>query len=523
MKKFKISIAWLTVLALTFTSCSKEENDVTGSDTETVQLTFGAMLDAFDNQNKQATQAECRDNAVPAYVMLGISTDEAGTDFIAGGNADNLIEVGLTNNSGSWETTYSDHLELPQDTYYLQHFIVYDASHQVLWVAPREGGAFASEVGDALPQAIELAAGTKPYIAVDVLCFYPREEEAYGYPFFDFDIIEVENSYCIFVNYCYDGTGREYPAHFSVEVWSDTWDGDEVVYSDRMNSISMQGGDPAATVLCLALPDLGDDTYYARVTVRNHDLLPYLSDPDSDYFEFTITQDDIDDQELMVPAYEHVRFNCQPPYGEPTCEPGTVVGDTNGDCIVDCNDTNSCEPGDPCPGIDPALDTNGDCVINCRDTNTCVTNGGCGDTAFMFGDYVLAEHYNGNNWGWGLLIDGVDVDAQFYDEENERWVLPFWAGAGQNDTSKAWRAGDVIIELDDDGEQIHVTIDLYDGVTVGDTHFWFNDDNQWPENRAPGQFDLHKDTDLLSYSFPVDGEDNYTLIVHAGQVCHEDF
>lgn len=517
MKHFKLSIAWLAMLALVFTSCSKEETDAINSEKDTVQLTFGAMLDAFNNQNKQATPGECRENAVPAYVMVGISTDEEGNDFIAGGNADNLIEVGLTNNNGSWETTYSDDLELPGDTYYLQHFAVYDTNDQVLWVAPREGGAFAGEVTDALPQAFELVGGTKPYIVVEVLCFIPREEEAYGYPFFDFDVVEVENSYCIFVNYCYDETGREYPAHFSVEVWSDTWDGvEEVTLSNNMNSVSMQGGNPAATVLCLALPDLGDDTYYARVTVLNHDLLPYVTDPEVDYFEFTFTQADIEAQELAVPAYEHVRFNCQPPYGEPTCEPGTVLGDTNGDCIVDCRDTNSCEPGDcVVPG-----DTNGDCIVDCRDTNTCDSQG-CGDTAFMYGDYVLAEHYNGNNWGWGLLIDGVDVDAEFYDEENDRWVLPFWAGAGQNDISKAWRAGDVILELD--GEQIHITIDLYDDVTVGDTHFWFNDDNEWPESRSPGQFDLHKDTDLLSYSFPIDGEDNYTVIVHAGQVCHEDF
>jgi hypothetical protein len=520
MKHFKLFMAWFALFALVLTSCSKEEADVIDHK-ETVQLTFGAMLGAFNNYNKQATPVECRENAIPAYVMVGISTDEEGTAYIDGGNAENLIEIGLTNNNGSWETTYSADLELPEDTYYLQHFAVYNTNDQVLWVAPREGGAFASEVSDALPQAIELIGGTKPYIAVEVLCFIPREEEAYGYPFFDFEVVEVENSYCIFVNYCDDATGREYPAHFSVEVWSDAFDGTEVVLSNNINTVTMQGNNPAASVLCLALPDLGDDTYYARVTVLNHNLLPYISDPDADYFEFTFTQADIEAQTLAVPAYEHVRFNCAPPYGEPTCEPGTVLGDTNGDCIVDCRDTDSCEP-DECvvPG-----DTNGDCIVDCRDTNTCESQGGCGDTAYMYGDYILSEHYNSNNWGWGLLIDGVGVDAdeEFYDEENERWILPFLAGAGQNNTSKAWRAGDVIIELDDDGEQIHVTIDLYDGVTVGDTHFWFNDDNEWPEKRAPGQFDLHKGSDLLNYSFPVDGEGPYTLIVHAGQVCHEDF
>jgi hypothetical protein len=221
-------------------------------------------------------------------------------------------------------------------------------------------------------------------------------------------------------------------------------------------------------------------------------------------------------------AYEHIRYNCQPPSEDP-CIPGASnkPGDWNNDCVVDCKDTNTCEPDDPCPGIDPALDTNGDCIIDCRDTNTCDSDG-CGDTAFMFGDYVLAEHYNGNNWGWGLLVDGIDVDAEYQDPEDpNRWVLPFWAGAGQNDTSKAWRAGDVVLVLD--GSQLHVEIELYDGVTVNDTHFWFNDNGEWPESRAPGQFDLHKDTDLLGYTFDIVNDGDITLIVHAGNACDEDF
>ncbi|UZH55560.1 hypothetical protein JRG66_01295 [Salinimicrobium tongyeongense] len=303
MKNFKISIAWLAMLALVFTSCSKEEAGVVSDDPETVQLTFGALLNSFNQQNRQS-EAECRDGVDPAYVILGGTTSED-----AEPGTYELFEVGLVNNNGSWETTYSEDLELPAGTYYLQHFAVYDSNDQVLWVAPREGGAFADEVGDALPLQVNLVAGTKPYIDVDVLCYYAREEAAYGYPFFDFDVIEVENSYCVFVNYCDDETGRDYPAYFTIDVYSDATMTQEVSISNDTNTITMAGEWPSASVLCFALPDLGDDTYYARVTVLNHDDLDYTAD-DSDYYDFVITQESIEALETQVPAYHHIRFEC---------------------------------------------------------------------------------------------------------------------------------------------------------------------------------------------------------------------
>lgn len=304
MKKFKFSIAWLAVFAMIFTSCSKDEAGVTPDDPETVQLTFGALLNSFNDQNKQA-EVECREGVQPAYVMLGGSTDEG-----AETGEYELFRVDLVNNNGSWETVYSEDLALPAGTYYLQHFAVYDANGQVLWVAPREGGTFETEVDDALPMRIDLVAGTKPYIDVDVLCYYSREEAAYGYVFFDFDVVEVENSYCVFVNYCDEETGRDYPAYFNIEVFSDAAMTNEVDINTDTNTITMAGGWPSASVLCFALPDLGDDTYYARVTVMNHDDLDYTADSD-DYYDFEITQASIDAQETQVPAYHHIRFECE--------------------------------------------------------------------------------------------------------------------------------------------------------------------------------------------------------------------
>ncbi|WP_034924964.1 hypothetical protein, partial [Gillisia sp. CAL575] len=168
MKIFKHSIAFLAVFALLFTSCSKEETDVTGPDSQdTFQLQFGTLLNDFAKQTKDhlsGDPVECR-VADPSYVLVALTNSS--DDWVAGMNpeadANDFIKINVKNNNGSWETQYSDVLGLPAGTYKLQYFIVYSADDQVLWVAPREGGAYAGSVADALPQTIELGAGTKPY------------------------------------------------------------------------------------------------------------------------------------------------------------------------------------------------------------------------------------------------------------------------------------------------------------------------------------------------------------------------
>lgn len=313
-------ISWLLCLLLIITSCTKEDPQMDNQDKQKVQLSFGTVLAEMDLP--QEDPGVCIDSA-PSYIMVGI-TDDLGNYIGEDGGDDelNLIRVELKYNSDleTWETVYSDELALPSGNYMLQHFIVYDSNNQVLWVAPRLEGSFSEYVENPLPQEIELVAGTKPYINVDVLCFYSRNEEAYGYAFFDIDLIEVENSYCVFVNYCDDATGRDYPAYFTIEVWSDSYDGTPFPLSNNTNSITMQGGWPSASVLCIALPDLGERTLYARVTVLNHEDLDYTADQ-TDTFEFEITQASIDAQEIFVPAYHHIRIDCDSnPGGDPTCD-----------------------------------------------------------------------------------------------------------------------------------------------------------------------------------------------------------
>ena len=266
MKNFKTLMGMFVLFAFMFTSCSKDET--TPVDTsEKATLSFGAIVNDLASKatNKQVDASdfpECSD-AQPAYVTIVLS--QGGNDVV--GTMESPFRVDLV--SGQVFTEEAPELELTPGEYSLDHFMVYDAAGNLIWIAPT-GGAMAEFVDAPLPMEIDLGAGVKKYVDVSVLCFDNRDVNEYGYLFFDLDTNEAIE-FCIFGNFC-DENGRHYTAEYSVDVWtySDGQPGEQI-YDDVMNTVTTDNnGDLASSPLCFALPDTeGMDEYYFEITLMD--------------------------------------------------------------------------------------------------------------------------------------------------------------------------------------------------------------------------------------------------------------
>ena len=274
MKQFSHYWCFIALFAMLFTSCSKEDNTLMNDDSEKATLSFGAVLEdlaskstAKQSESEAPDLPECSD-ADPAYVEIVLSRDGAAVV----GSTEDPFRIDLVD--GQIFTEEVPELELEPDTYTLDHFMVFSAGGDLLWVAPK-GGVLADFLDITLPITIELGAGVKKYVDVPVLCYDNRDVREYGYLFFDFDTSEAIE-FCIFGNYC-PPDGRHYPARFSVDVW--TWEdgqrGDQL-HNDITNTVALnQYGDYAGTPVCVPLPDLaGQDEYYFEVTLLNSDAYP---------------------------------------------------------------------------------------------------------------------------------------------------------------------------------------------------------------------------------------------------------
>ncbi|SOC78705.1 hypothetical protein SAMN06296241_0218 [Salinimicrobium sediminis] len=305
MKRIQCYLVLITSCLLLTTSCSKDENTL--NENETAVLSFGPVLNDF-TANSTAKQAledlpECT-NDDPAYVMIILSQDGAA---IVGTEA-SPFRVNLAPNQDF--TMEVPELELSPGQYTLEYFAVHNAAGDLIWVAPAEG-AFLNFVDDPLPMTIDLAAGVKKYVEVDVLCFDDRFVNEYGYLFFDLSPTEVID-FCIFGNYC-DDTGRHYPAVFSVDVWRyiNGAPGAQI-YSNLTNDVALNSdGDYAGSTVCMALPDTaGEDEYYFEISLLNSDAYGEITE--EVIRSGVITDEDVRDLFVGGEAndYYHFREGC---------------------------------------------------------------------------------------------------------------------------------------------------------------------------------------------------------------------
>lgn len=369
MKNFKLNIAYLAVFAMIFASCSKEEAGIQGNDSEKVSLSFGAIVN--DATTRASTKQEVGDipecsSDEPAYVRIVLMSGD--TEVV--GTAASPYRVDLA--PGQLFTVEDPLLELTPGTYTLTHFTVYNEDDEVIWIAPRDG-ALAGFVDNPLPQDIELNAGVKKYVEVDVLCYDNRDVNEYGYLFFEINTTEAIE-FCVFANYC-DADGRHYTARYSIDIWAGTDTSGDVLYSDLENVVGTnEDGDYFASPLCVALPshaEMDVDYLYYEITLLDWEENYGDVDQATQVLSGTLSRADIEANfgENDEVEYEHFRFGCG---GDDPTEDSD--GDGIPDDVDDCPNSagpasnNGC-PDDTCDSTDPALDCDGDGTLNRCDSD----------------------------------------------------------------------------------------------------------------------------------------------------------
>ena len=273
-----ILTTWATCALFLLIFCSSDKEISNEPEQEKTALSFTAVFNDLIPAGKQqlGNIPECSLED-PAFVEVVLTHD--GVQMA--GTFQQPLRLSVHRDSeGNYFTEETAELELIPDIYSLEYFQVLDENLQVIWIAPREEAGevnFSRMVDAPLPLEIDLRAGTKKYVEVDVICFDDRLVNYYGYLFFELQ----ENraiKFCVFGNYC-DETGRHIEAvSFVVSVWN--FSGNEaapkgtVLYEnlenaiwisdDFENEISETGYSP----VCMALPDTaGEDQYYFEISI----------------------------------------------------------------------------------------------------------------------------------------------------------------------------------------------------------------------------------------------------------------
>lgn len=409
MKKFKISMGILAIFALLFTSCSKDEGNSPGDDPnmQSVELTFGAMLDDLANRAMSVNKnhfnqvPDCSD-AEPAIARI---------EFSYGGN-DFQTDVEILSDDSGYFTAYSEDLIIPVPNggsveVTLNGFRVYDGdpdgSGNLIWIAPVESvdGQFDGYVDNPLPFSFAVRDGTKPYIDVEVLCFDRRMVNEYGYPFFD--LVQGQLfPLCFFANFCPTPEGRHFVGNYSVEIYYDDGEGERIVLYDepQMPVIGEDDGEFFADPLCLVVPESPFD------------------DPDQDYLFYVVTPLD------WPESYGDINNNPLPEVGVSWTDIDNLLND-DGETTEYIHLFIGCEPPtQDCP-LSPEVDPDGDCIPNsdcvgddcdnCPDSNNpdqADSDGdGVGDACDNCPDDSNADQADSDQDGVGDVCDNCPYNA----------------------------------------------------------------------------------------------------------------
>ena len=409
MKLLKKYMAVIAVFSLVFSSCTKEENNLTDDPASEnfAELSLGASLNSLVNRTAvKQSLPECSSEA-PAYAHVEL-THNMGTAL----EGTIEINVPILEEDGAYYTDYDEGLKIPvanSETntamVSLTTFLVYDGDPEdeassLIWATPTTASDYGSLVSQGLPFDFTIRAGSKKYVDIEVLCFDDRDVNLYGYQFFDLVPVEI-HEFCVFANYCNDA-GRHFTANYTFDI---TYIGDDnniPLYTGEMpmtgNTEDDDSGDWYADPLCLAIPapiyGEGPDTDYIRVTatLANWDAnypAPGAVDPISADLSWNEVQSFFVDGDNM--DYWHIFFNCEDDGGNGNgeCDPQNPADDCDGDTIPNgqdnCPETANADQGDlDEDGIGDACDTDidGDGILNVDENEGCIRNPDpeCGET-----------------------------------------------------------------------------------------------------------------------------------------------
>jgi len=343
MKNFKSYFACFAVFTFLFTSCSMDEETARKTDNEEVAtLSFATVLNDLTRSAEKAHLNDfpvCSDEA-PSYVVVRITGE--------GYEGPVSLEIPLSDNAGDYDddgeaeyfTLENSNLELPEGNYILNYFAVYNSDNNIIWVAPStdEPGILGNFVNNPLPIQIDLIAGTKKYVDVEVLCYDQRMVNEYGYLFFELET-KTALDFCFFANYCIGD--RHYVANYSVNIWLGEDANGTPLYTNIPAPVSAEG-EFSADPLCFALPSppegVEDDEAYLYYEVSLEPWDGYYPAPGEDVISGTLSLNDIEanfDGDDNV-NFEHLRFGCDP--DQNTCPGQDNDGDNLGASCDNCPD-----------------------------------------------------------------------------------------------------------------------------------------------------------------------------------------
>ncbi|MDT0649790.1 hypothetical protein, partial [Autumnicola edwardsiae] len=396
---------------------------------------------------------------------------------------------------------YSADLELTPGTYQLEEFIVYDEAGNMIWIAPideGDSGVYNGYVADALPMTIDLGAGVKKYVDVEVLCFDDRNVNQYGYLFFDIIPRELYEL-CFFTNYCTEN-GRHYTANYSLDLWYVIEGGDdEQLVEDSMPVTGVNNyGDYYAEPLCMTIPApmMGEDEeegyLYYEVTLLdwegNYSDIEDGSVMKSGYLNWNdiedlLNTDDDDDTVDSDVDYWHVFLGCGQDDGE-------TDGGNGGE--EDCDSTN------------PTADCDDDGVLN-----------ECDEDAIGYGTFDCDDDQIVNEDESEGCVDDSDPDCGEEETEQPEPCLPA-ANAGcittgfQGEISSNFpidwiynstAVGSLRFTVEEDGDLVvGITFFVQEGFGMDNIEIMVNDE-------VVECFDTDLDTSL--YQLTIDGDFSY--------------